>query len=186
MKTFATLTALALASAATFAQAPVKPGLKGSLIGNEAAAVGEAPAPPAAPVIPAVAAADDTPEKNIARFFAYVQRKEVDQAYDQLTRGTKIAERAEDVKLLKSKTKDALAMFGTVLGYEIVTKKNVSERLVSYTCISLGKEFPLRWRFYFYKPAELWKLVDLRVDDRLAAIFDEQEDPRARAEQPAQ
>jgi hypothetical protein len=182
MKTFATLTALALASAATFAQAPVKPGLKGSLIGNEAAAVGEAPVP----VIPVVSAADDTPEKNIARFFAYVQRKEVDQAYDQLTRGTKIAERAEDVKLLKSKTKDALAMFGTVLGYEIVTKKNVSERLVSYTCISLGKEFPLRWRFYFYKPAELWKLVDLRVDDRLAAIFDEQEDPRARSEQPAQ
>ncbi len=186
MKTLATLTFLALTSAAALAQATVKPSLRGSLIGNEAAAVGEVPAAVPAPAIPPVVAADDTPEKNIARFFAYVQRKEVDQAYDQLTRGTKIAERAEDVKLLKSKTKDALAMFGTVLGYEIVTKKNVSERLVSYTCISLGKEFPLRWRFYFYKPADLWKLVDLRVDDRLAAIFDEQEDPRARAEQPPQ
>ena len=187
MKISITLTVLAFASTAAFAQAPVKPGLKGSLIGNEPAAVGEVPAPaaPAAP-LPALAPGEDTPEKSIARFFAYVQRKEVDQAYDQLTRGTKIAERAEDVKLLKSKTKDALAMFGTVLGYEIVTKKNVSERLVSYTCISLGKEFPLRWRFYFYKPAEVWKLVDLRVDDRLAAIFDEQEDPRARAEQPPQ
>ncbi len=185
MKTFITLcTVFALTSAAAFAQATVKPSLKGSLIGNEASAVGESPAP--APALPPPAAADDTPEKSIARFFAYVQRKEVDQAYDQLTRGTKIAERAEDVKLLKSKTKDALAMFGTVLGYEIVTKKNVSERLVSYTCISLGREFPLRWRFYFYKPADAWKLVDLRVDDRLAAIFDEQEDPRARAEQPAQ
>ncbi len=184
MKTLATLTFLALTSSAAFAQATVKPSLRGSLIGNEPAAVGEVPA--AAPAIPPAAVGDETPEKSIARFFAYVQRKEVDQAYDQLTRGTKIAERAEDVKLLKSKTKDALAMFGTVLGYEIVTKKNVSERLVSYTCISLGKEFPLRWRFYFYRPADAWKLVDLRVDDRLAAIFDEPEDPRARAEQPPQ
>ena len=50
----------------------------------------------------------DGPEKIIARFFSYLQRKEVDQAYDQLTRGTKIAERAEDVKTLKTKTKEAV------------------------------------------------------------------------------
>lgn len=126
----------------------------------------------------------DTPEKIIARFFAYVQRKEVDLAYDQLTKGTKIAERAEDVKILKSKTKEAIDVFGSVLGYDFVGKKNVGVRLVSYTCLSLGKEFPLRWRFYFYRPAEEWKLIDLRVDDRLAAMFDEPEEARPRDLQP--
>ena len=116
----------------------------------------------------------------MTRFFAAIQRKEVDAAYDQLTKGTKIAERAEDVKMLKSKTKDAISVFGVVGGFELVTKKTVTERLMSYTYISLGKEFPLRWRFYFYKPQENWKLIDLRVDDRLAAIFDEPEEPRTR------
>ena len=126
----------------------------------------------------------DGPEKIIARFFSYLQRKEVDQAYDQLTRGTKIAERAEDVKTLKSKTKEAINVFGPILGHDSVVKKNVGTRLVSYTMLSLGKEFPLRWRFYFYKPADSWKLIDLRVDDRLAAMFDETDEGRSREERP--
>ena len=126
----------------------------------------------------------DSPEKIIARFFSYLQRKEVDQAYDQLTRGTKIAERAEDVRTLQSKTKEAITVFGPILGHDSVVKRNVGTRLVSYTMLSLGKEFPLRWRFYFYKPQETWKLIDLRVDDRLAAMFDETEEGRSREDRP--
>lgn len=123
-------------------------------------------------------------EKIIARFFSYLQRKEVDQAYDQLTRGTKIAERAEDVRTLKAKTKEAIAVFGPILGYDSVSKKSVGARLVRYTLVSLGKEFPLRWRFYFYKPAGAWKLIDLRVDDKLVSMFDEAEDSRSPEAQP--
>jgi hypothetical protein len=139
-------------------------------------------AAPADPALTAPAAEGEAPEKTIARFFGYLQRKEVDVAYDQLTRGTKIAERAEDVKMLKSKTKDALSVFGVMNGYDSIARKMVGERLVSYTFISLGKEFPLRWRFYFYKPADAWKLIDLRVDDRLSAMFDEPEAPAASRE----
>jgi hypothetical protein len=127
----------------------------------------------------------DSPEKIIARFFSYLQRKEVDQAYDQLTRGTKIAERAEDVRTLKSKTKEAITVFGPILGFDSVVTKKVGTRLVSYTLLSLGKEFPLRWRFYFYKPQDAWRLIDLRVDDRLAAMFDETDEGRSREERPA-
>ena len=140
--------------------------------------------PPAKPAVIAVATADSTaiagelPEKIVSRFFGYLQRKDVDTAYDQLTRNTKIAERADDVKTLKAKTKEAISVFGMISGYEVVSTKQVGERLVRYTIVSLGKEFPLRWRFYFYKPAEAWKLIDMRVDDRLAAMFDEADDDK--------
>ena len=140
--------------------------------------------PSGAAEIEPAASETDSPEKIIARFFSYLQRKEVDQAYDQLTRGTKIAERAEDVRTLKSKTKEAITVFGPILGHDSVVKRNVGTRLVSYTMLSLGKEFPLRWRFYFYKPQETWKLIDLRVDDRLAAMFDETEEGRSREDRP--
>lgn len=143
-----------------------------------------APAVTAKPAIPTAAepaeADGETPEKIINRFFAYLQRKEVEQAYDQLTRGTKIAERPEDVKTLKAKTTEAIAVFGPILGVDSVSKKNVGPRLVSFTMLSLGKEFPLRWRFYFYKPQDTWRLIDLRVDDRLAAMFDETDEGRPR------
>jgi hypothetical protein len=139
-----------------------------------------AAAPAIAAATPAPAATPDDPEATVARFFDALRKKEVDPAYDQLTKGTKIADRMEDVKMLKAKTKEAIEVFGVMLGYDLVAKKAVSERLVSYTYVSLGKEFPLRWRFYFYKPQDAWKLIDLRVDDRLSAIFDEPEEPRTR------
>lgn len=150
----------------------------GAWSGNPVPAVVAKPTVPGEPE--AAPAEGDNPEKIIARFFSYLQRKEVDQAYDQLTRGTKIAERAEDVRTLKSKTKEAITVFGPILGFDSVVKKNVGSRLVSYTLLSLGKEFPLRWRFYFYKPQDTWRLIDLRVDDRLAAMFDETDEGRAK------
>jgi hypothetical protein len=166
MKTIAAL--IAITALPAFAQAPAAPAT-----------------PSAKPAVVAEAGAQNTaqageePEKIVARFFSYLQRKDVDTAYDQLTRATKIAERAEDVKTLKTKTREAINVFGAIGGYEIVTKKAVGERLVRYTVVSLGKEFPLRWRFYFYKPAEAWKLIDMRVDDRLAAMFDEVDEDKA-------
>lgn len=183
MKFSIILCAASIFGAAAIAQQSTRPtpkATKPTLTPEPAAAAAPAPAPssPAAPAEPA--AEGESPEKTVTRFFAALQRKEVDAAYDQLTKGTKIAERAEDVKMLKSKTKDAISVFGVIGGFELVTKKSVTERLMSYTYISLGKEFPLRWRFYFYKPQENWKLIDLRVDDRLAAIFDEPEEPRTR------
>ena len=181
MKVFPILCFTSIAVAGAFAQStPNRPSPKISKPNL-------APEPTAAPAVPAPAAATppaevqpavvegEAPEKTIARFFSYLQRKEVDHAYDQLTKGTKIADRAEDVKMLKSKTKDALAVFGVMTGFDPVAKKAVGERLISYTYVSLGKEFPLRWRFYFYKPQENWRLIDLRVDDRLSAMFDEPE-----------
>ncbi len=138
------------------------------------------------PVKPAVvaeaqppAAVAETPEKIVNRFFGYLQKKDVETAYEQLTRNTKIAERADDVKTLKAKTREALSVFGAMSGYEVVSTKMVGERMVRYTVVSLGKEFPLRWRFYFYKPADAWKLIDMRVDDRLAAMFDETDEDKA-------
>ena len=95
-----------------------------------------------------------------------MQKKDVETAYEQLTRNTKIAERADDVKTLKAKTREALSVFGAMGGYEVVSTKMVGERMVRYTVVSLGKEFPLRWRFYFYKPVDAWKLIDMRVDER--------------------
>jgi hypothetical protein len=168
-----------------FAQNPpgTKPGGKTPIIGNDplvprpATPKAEAPEPVAAP---------EPPEKVVARFFAYLQRGErgdVEQAYSQLVRGTKIAQRPEDVKMLKDKTNDAIAYFGAIQGYEIVETKKVGEHLMSYTIISLGKDFPLRWRFYFYRVTENWRLIDMRVDDRLAAMFDEPTETRMKGEQ---
>ena len=65
-------------------------------------------------------------------------------------KGTKIADRPKDITTLKGKTTEAVALFGQVQGYEILETKLVGAHLARFTCLSLGKDFPLRWRFYFY------------------------------------
>ncbi len=118
-------------------------------------------------------AGKDEPAVFAATFFAHLQKGHVDDAYTSLTKGSKIAERPDELKALKAKTNEAIQMFGIFQGYDLIESKSVGSHILRRTYLSLGKEFPLRWRFYFYKNENRWRLVDLRVDDRLTGIFDE-------------
>lgn len=111
--------------------------------------------------------------KQIDMFFTLIENHQIELAYDRLAKGTKIAERTADVAALKSKTVQAVQLFGDVQGHEMVDVKSVGDHLQRVTFLSLGKEFPLRWRFYYYRSGEEWKLIDIRVDDRLADLFGE-------------
>ena len=144
----------------------------------------QAEAKPAAPAT-AVANVREThsdagaPARIAAQFFASLREGEIDQAYATLTKGSRIADRPEEMRLLKQKTKEAIDVFGVISGFELVEDKKVGTRLIRSTYISLGKEIPLRWRFYFYKADSVWRLVDLRVDDKLTGIFEEAEEPKS-------
>lgn len=111
----------------------------------------------------------------VQSFFDGLHDNEVNRAYDQLIKFSPIADRAEDVALLKSKTGEAIKQFGSILGGEIVATKNVGTHLLRATAVSIGGRYPLRWRFYFYRATDTWRLIDIRVDDRLAGMFDEAE-----------
>lgn len=133
---------------------------------------------PAAASSAAELSRSDPPAHMASIFFGLLQKGEIDPAYETLTKGSKIAERPEELKVLKSKTREAIEVFGSVTGFELVEGKLVGTRLLRRTYLSLGREFPLRWRFYFYRADNVWRLVDLRVDDRLTGMFDEIEEPR--------
>ena len=131
---------------------------------------------------PAPTAENDMPAQVAAIFFGLLQKNDVEPAYEGLMKGSRIAERPEELKTLKSKTREAIDVFGPILGYELVETRNVGAHLLRRTFLSLNKEFPLRWRFYFYLSGDLWRLIDLRVDDRVTGMFDEAEDPKAAPE----
>jgi hypothetical protein len=149
-------------------EAKPKPAAKGIavLAANEISAV-------------APATADNAPAQLAAQFFASLREGEIELAYTVLTRGSKIGDRPDELRLLKQKTKEAIEVFGVISGHELVENRTVGTRLMRATYISLGKEFPLRWRFYFYKADSVWRLVDLRVDDKLTGIFEELEETKA-------
>jgi hypothetical protein len=116
---------------------------------------------------------NDVPMKMADEFFASLEKEQIDEAYANLTKGSKIFDKPGDLDVLKTKTKEAVRVFGAIQGYELIETKPVGAKLMRRTYLSLGAEYPLRWRFYFYLANNRWRLIDLRVDDRLAGMFDE-------------
>ncbi|MDR3404103.1 MAG: hypothetical protein P4L99_16520 [Chthoniobacter sp.] len=119
---------------------------------------------------------NDGPSQIVATFFAALREGKIDEGYATLTKDSKIAEKPEELKQLKAKTREAIEVFGAISGYDFVESRAVGQRLVRATFVSQGKVFPLRWRFYFYKPENDWRLIDMRVDDKLTGLFDEAEE----------
>ncbi len=119
----------------------------------------------------------DGPAQIVSTFFASLKESKIDEGYATLTKGSKIAEKPEELRQLKAKTREAIDVFGNINGFDFVESRAIGQRLVRATYVSLGKVFPLRWRFYFYKPEDVWRLIDMRVDDKLTGIFDESEEP---------
>jgi hypothetical protein len=125
------------------------------------------PAPASTP------AANMEPADLLQRFFEDLKADKLDAAYEGLAKNTLVASKAENLEQLKKRTRDALDNFGPVKGYEIVDTLEIGNALFRQTCISLNEDLPLRWRFYFYRSENKWKLVDLRVDDGIVELFDE-------------
>jgi hypothetical protein len=120
----------------------------------------------------------DGPAQLVADFFASLREGKIDDGYTVLTKDSKIAEKPEELKQLKAKTREAIEVFGAISGYDFVESRAIGQRLVRATYVSQGKVFPLRWRFYFYKPESAWRLIDMRVDDKLTGLFDEPEEAK--------
>lgn len=113
------------------------------------------------------------PTELLQRFFEALKADKLDEAYEGLAKNTLIATKAENLQQLKKRTRDALDNFGPVKGYEVVETIEIGSSLFRQTCISLNEDLPLRWRFYFYRSDNKWKIVDLRVDDGIVELFDD-------------
>ena len=113
------------------------------------------------------------PTEILKQFFEDLKADQLDSAYQGLVKNTIISERTENIDQLKEKTRVALDNFGPVKGYEIVESLEVGSSLIRFTCVSLNADVPMRWRFYFYRSGAQWKIIDLRVDDGIADLFEE-------------
>jgi hypothetical protein len=126
---------------------------------------------PASPTTPAPRILE--PTEILKQFFEDLQAEQLDSAYQGLVKNTIISERTENIDQLKEKTRVALDNFGPVKGFEIVESLDVGSALIRFTCVSLNADVPMRWRFYFYRSGAQWKIIDLRVDDGIADLFEE-------------
>lgn len=111
-------------------------------------------------------------QKAITNFFNLLKQEKPDEAYTVILANTKIKGREEEVKGLKKQTQDAISTYGPILGFEFVEQRRVGMSLLRITCLSWSENFPLRWRFSYYRPGDKWRLLDIFVDDKIGELFD--------------
>lgn len=125
-----------------------------------------APAPAAAPPLP------EDIQKGITAFFNLLKQQKVDEAYELILVNTRIRGREDDVKALRKQTREAIATYGPILGFETIEQRRVGMSLMQIVCLSWSENFPLRWRFSYYRPGDRWRLLDIFVDDKIGELFD--------------
>ncbi len=104
-------------------------------------------------------------------FFENMQQAKIDAAYDALLEGSKINSRREDVASLHDHARKAITEYGAIQSFDILQSRFAGQNLLRVTVLSVGADYPLCWRFYFYKGGQDWRLLDLRVDDGLSGMF---------------
>ncbi len=123
---------------------------------------------------PAAAAPSRTPDEIARTFFDRLEADRVAEAYASLAGQSAISDRGEaDKQKLTESTQKALDAYGPVEGFELIADEKVGEHLSRRTYLLLCEKLPLRWKFYFYRNAAGWNLIDLRVDDALVETIDE-------------
>jgi hypothetical protein len=86
-------------------------------------------------------------------------------AYEALLRGSRLAERPENVEILVTRTIAAFQAFGPVLEYDHYDTQKVMGRLYAVDFVTWHTAQPLQWRFVYYRPVDAWTLIDVRVSD---------------------
>ncbi len=108
-------------------------------------------------------------------FFVTLQKGEVGEAFDGLTKNSELAAKTAETDGLKTQTREGLDLVGGVQSYEVVAIEPVGSRLVRVTYLAYGSKYPLRWLLYFYRVDNGWRLIDLRVDASLVRMFGDRE-----------
>jgi hypothetical protein len=134
---------------------------------------GAAPAQPTAAATATARPVSREPKAMAGEFFERLSAEKVDEAFNSLTAGSNLAKREKDLTLFRERTRQAMDDYGKIAGHELLEEKQAGANLLRLTYVSLAERYPLRWRLYFYKARDQWEIIDIRVDDNLKALFQE-------------
>ena len=119
--------------------------------------------------------AQSSPDGYIEKFFETFQKKGSTPALDELYSSNKWVSKAEDaVANLKSQMVELTVDYvGELHGYELITKKKLSDSYILYSYLVKYDRQPIRFTFQFYKPNKTWRLQSFKFD---ASLDDELEE----------
>ena len=119
---------------------------------------------------PAVQGQIPSPPDIAEAFLARVARGEVDEALDNLPKGTLWASQKAQIEMLKTQIKGALGLYGAHFGIEKVREKSYTPSIVRLVYVMKREHHFLVWNFYFYRPKDRWEASGVWFLDQVHAL----------------
>ncbi|MDR0532812.1 MAG: hypothetical protein LBH01_02555 [Verrucomicrobiales bacterium] len=112
----------------------------------------------------------DNIQIKMEKFFLSIQNRAIDNAFNDITKGSSLDGSGEQISAFISKTNLALANFGAMKQYELFDNRPLGKNLRLLTYLSTLELQTLRWQFVFTVDKDnKWNLLTIRVDDQIAA-----------------
>ncbi len=110
----------------------------------------------------------EKPEDITGKFFQLYEEKSTDDAIDYVFATNKwlYGEKTTQDNI-KAQLKKGIAIIGQYYGYELISKKSLSESYVSLHYMLRYDRQPIQFTFILYKPNQSWQIQNLKFDDRL-------------------
>jgi hypothetical protein len=112
-------------------------------------------------------------QQKTQAFFKLLQQNKVDEAYDGLAAGGRLADKKEALEVLKTQTKVGLQVYGPFEGLETVAERWASPSLVQGVYLYKMRDLALVWRMTFYKSSRGWQVASLDFKDDLTSWFEQ-------------
>ncbi|HEY8929372.1 MAG TPA: hypothetical protein VIM55_09295 [Mucilaginibacter sp.] len=160
------------------AQAPAKPKAKPASATKapaktKAAATDTTTKTTAAAAAPAVAATPKTTAGILETFFKKYKDDGTAAAIDYLFGTNKYFTNTAGITQLKSKLDSLRQGIGSYLGRDLISQRQASNSLVSYSYLVKHEIQPIRFTFMFYKAQNEWALYRFKYDDQMDAELEE-------------
>jgi len=108
-------------------------------------------------------------------FFQLIEKNEIKKAFDALLENSPLKNKEEQVKNLMDQTKQAIVLYGKVVGNEAVSSEIASTSLIRLRYLGIHTNFPMRWILtYFNSPKFGWIVINVKLDDMSEYFFSDE------------
>lgn len=104
------------------------------------------------------------PETHIKNFFEQVSKGNLREAIEVLPTNQKFESDTSYATRLLTRLEIAQKNSGEYCGYELIEKNEVSPSFITYTYFIKYSNAPQRIQFTFYKPKEIWQVINISLN----------------------
>ena len=111
-------------------------------------------------------------KKSINNFFKEVISKNVEKAYEELTKNSFITTKPDQYKLLIDQTKSSFKLYGEINSFDFVNSEKATPGYYKVRYLANHTEYPTRWIFTFYNSPKFgWIVLNIKFDDLPDFLF---------------